>query len=158
MILTIENLLKNTCTLEQLKDEDKTNLERLLKNAQSKKCRSKAMNRLEDLNKSIEIIDAIQEQLNKFKVVKTIDINNLSLIDINKAIKNAQSKKCLAKAMNRMAIYEECIVEENRLLVVKDSIGKQPKVNKIQLKINELLELKQTKAIKEQIQLLQSLL
>ena len=156
-MLTFENLLKNQSSLVELKNESQDTLKRLLKNAQSKKCRSKAMNRIVDLNQSITIIDAIQSQLEQYKEVKVVS-SNLSLDDINKAIKNAQSKKCLAKAMSRTEIYDACIVEENRLLEIKDTMAKVPKVNKIQVKIDELKLLKQNKNIQEQIQLLESLL
>ena len=157
-MLTFENLLKENENLESLKSENQETLKRLLKNAQSKKCRSKAMNRMVEFNKTCEIIEAIQNELKKYQKTKIVDVNQMDLADINKAIKNAQSKKCLALAMGRTEQYDKAIEDENKFLELKDKLGKQPKVNKIQVKINELKELEQTEEVINQIKLLESLL
>ena len=116
------------------------------------------MSKFDEMNKSIEIIDYIQQELQQYKVIKTIVNDQMSMVDVMKAIKCAQSKKCLAKAMSRTEIYNDCIVEENRLLALKDTMVKIPKVNKIQVKIDELLLMKQSKEIKSTIEILRTLL
>lgn len=158
IMLTFENLFNQSTSLKVLKDESKSELERLKKNAQSKKCRSQKRNDLVSANLAITIINAIDVELEKYKDVQIVDINLMTIDELNKKIKSIQSIKCNAKAESNTDKYNNCIVEENKLLAAKDALGKQPKINKIQVKIDELKTLKQTKEIKAQIELLEQLL
>lgn len=157
-MLEFKELLENAKSVKELENENQESLKRLLKNAQSKKCRSLAMNRTTEFDKTCQIIEAIQNELKKYQKQKVVDINQMDLADINKAIKNAQSKKCLALAMGRTEQYNKAIEDENKFLELKDKFAKQPKINKIQVKINELKELEQTEEVVNQIKLLESLL
>jgi Leucine-rich repeat (LRR) protein len=153
--VTFEELLKGQKSLDLVKGHDLEDLKQLLKNAQSKKCRAKAMNRLEDLHKTEKIIEVIQNEISTLRPTKTIDASNMSLEEINKAIKNAQSKKCLALAMNKDA--SKIIEEEEYFKKMKETMKPESTLNKIDKMIEELKNMKQTKEVVAQIEILQKL-
>lgn len=140
---------------------------RLLKNVQSKKCRSKAMGRKVELEKAL-IEEArlleIKMTLEVEPKVKKLDIDSMTLVEINREIKNVQSKKCLAKFMDRterqldMIALEETLKAKRAILVPKEQATKVRTKLEIIGKIEELKALKQTAIIKGQIEMLEYVL
>jgi transposase-like protein len=105
--------------------------------------------------KTEKIIEAIQNEISSLRPTKTIDASNMSLEEINKAIKNAQSKKCLALAMNKDA--SKIIEEEEYFKKMKETMKPESTLNKIDKMIEELKNMKQTKEVVAQIEILQKL-
>jgi len=155
-MLTFEQLLKGQVEISELKELDQINLKRLLKNAQSKKCMAEKKHKYEDLEVTLNIISEMQKLIVR-QSEKVLDTTSLEAV--MKKIKSIQTKKCNNKF--DQVVFDECILEENRLLDLKDALSKipkLPKINPIQVKIDELKTMKQSKIIKDQIILLESLL
>jgi hypothetical protein len=150
--------MEKTYTLEEIV--------RLLKNVQSKKCRSKAMNRtvaLQEALKEEQRLLEIKKTLETSPKTKNLDIDSMTLVEINKEIKNVQSKKCLAKFMDRKERQLEMIELEERLKVKRAEIAPKEQQVKVRTKLEiidmiKTLETLKTKESKAQIEILKQVL
>ena len=116
---------------DNLELETPEELTRLMKNVQSKKCRSKAMGRKVEYEDSLVAEAAIkaarEKQGGKAAGSRAAelpeDVTTLPLEDIIRHLKNVQSKKCMAKAMGRTEIVNNMLVLEEKLKTARDMIS-----------------------------------
>lgn len=106
-------------------------LTRLMKNVQSKKCRSKAMGRKVEYEDSL-VAEAAIKAARELQGGTTTggraaelpeDLSTLPLEEIIRNLKNVQSKKCMAKAMGRTEIVNNMLVLEDKLKIARDMIS-----------------------------------
>lgn len=139
---------------------------RLLKNVQSKKCRSKAMGRKVELEKALveeARLLAIKATLETEPKVKKLDIDSMSLVEINREIKNVQSKKCLAKFMDRTERQLDMIALEEQLKAKRAEIAPKEQATKVRTKLEIIAKIEELKLLdtieaKAQIEILQYVL
>lgn len=106
-------------------------LTRLMKNVQSKKCRSKAMGRKVEYEDSL-VAEAAIKAARELQGGTTStgraaelpeDLSTLPLEEIIRNLKNVQSKKCMAKAMGRTEIVANMVALEDKLKIARDMIS-----------------------------------